>query len=115
MSSVFPLTQEVTRLRSGGVVTDPFGNEVPGAPVEDQIMVFAWWIGSSGEPYPSGHVERVISDASLIAAPGDFEPSDQVILPGAGVFEVEGRPANFDNNPWWSPGVETVALRKVEG
>ena len=115
MSSVFPLTQEVTRLRPGGVTSDPFGNPVAGAPVEDQVLVFAWWVGSSGEPYPSGHVERVVSDASLIAAPGDFDPSDQVILPGLGVFEVEGRPANFDNNPWWSPGVETVALRKVEG
>ena len=113
--TVFTLTQEVTRLRSGGVVTDPFGNEVPGAPAEDQVMVFAWWVGSSGEPYPSGHVERVESDASLIAAPGDFVQSDRVILPGVGVFEVEGRPANFDNNPWWSPGVETVALRMVEG
>ena len=113
--SVFPLTQEVTRLRAGEVGYDSHGNEVTGPPVEDQIMVFAWWVGSSGEPYPSGHVERVESDASLIAAPGDFEQSDRVILPGVGVFEVEGRPANYDNNPWWSPGVETVALRMVEG
>lgn len=115
MSSVFPLTQEVIRLRPGGTVTDPFGNELPGPPSEEPVLVFAWWIGSSGEPYPSGHVERVVSDASMIAAPGEFQPSDQVLLPGAGVFEVEGRPANFDNNPWWSPGVETVSLRKVEG
>lgn len=113
--SVFPLTQEVTRLRSGGEATDPFGNPVTGAPVEDQVLVFAWWVGSSGEPNLTGHVERVESDASLIAAPGDFAPSDQVILPGGGVFEVDGHPANYDNNPWWSPGVETVALRRVEG
>ena len=113
--SVFPLTKEVTRIRSGGVVTDPFGNEVPGPPTEDQVLVFAWWVGSSGEPNLSGHVERVESDASIIAAPGDFQPSDQVSLPGVGVFEVDGYPANFDNNPWWSPGVETVALKRVEG
>ena len=113
--SVFPLTKEVTRIRSGGVVTDPFGNEVPGPSSEDQVLVFAWWVGSSGEPNLSGHVERVESDASLIAAPGDFRPSDMVSLPGQGVFEVEGHPANFDNNPWWSPGVETVSLRRVEG
>ena len=113
--SVFPLTQEVTRLRSGEVGYDSHGNEVLGPPVEDQILVFAWWVGSSGEPNLTGHVERTESDASLIAAPGDFRPSDQVALPGVGVFEVDGYPANFDNNPWWSPGVETVALKRVEG
>lgn len=113
--SVFPLTQEVTRLRTGGMSTDPFGNPVPGPPSEEQVLVFAWWIGSSGEPSLSGHVERVDSDASLIAGPGEFKPADQVVLPGGGVFEVEGHPSNYDNNPWWSPGVETVALRRVEG
>ena len=113
--SVFPCTIEVTRLRSGGMSDDPFGNPVPAPPSEDQILVFAWWIGTSGEPSMAGHVERVESDASLIAEPGDFKPSDQVVLPGAGLFEVDGYPANFDNNPWWSPGVETVSLRRVEG
>ena len=113
--SVFPLTQEVTRLRSGPAGYDSHGNEIPSTPVEDQILVFAWWIGTSGEPGAAGHVERVESDASLIAGPGEFKPSDQVLLPGHGMFEVEGHPANYDNNPWWSPGVETVALRRVEG
>lgn len=113
--SVFPVTQEVIRLRPGGDDTDPFGNPVPGAPVEEPVLVFAWWIGSSGEPNLAGHVERVDSDASLIAEPGDFTPSDQVILPGQGVFKVDGHPANYDNNPWWSPGVEMVDLRRVEG
>lgn len=113
--TVFPLSQEVTHLKSGPPGEDPFGNPVPGVPVEEQVLVFAWWIGSSGEPTPSGHVERVDSDASLIAGPGVFKPSDQVILPGHGVFEVEGHPSNYDNNPWWSPGVEMVSLRRVEG
>lgn len=113
--SIFPLTQEVTRLRSGEDGTDAHGNQIPGPTEEDQVLVFAWWIGSSGEPQLPGHVERVESDASLIAGPGDFLPTDHVVLPGHGVFEVEGHPSNYDNNPWWSPGVETVALRRVEG
>lgn len=113
--SVFPLTQEVTRLRSGSDGVDAHGNVIPGLPVEDRILVFAWWVGTSGEPNVSGHVERVESDGSLIASPGDFLPSDQVLLPGHGVFEVDGHPANYDNNPWWSPGVESVQLRRVEG
>lgn len=115
MAGMLPLTQEVTRLRPGGVVTDPFGNEVPGVPTEDQVLVFAWWVGSSGEPNLSGHVERTESDASLIGAPGDFLPSDQVILPGVGLFEVEGYAENYDNNPWLKPGRDTVRLKMVEG
>lgn len=115
MSSVFPLTQEVTRIRAGHVGYDAHGNEIPGVVSEDPVRVFAWWIGSSGEPNLPGHVERVESDASMIAAPGDFQPSDRVVLPGSGEFEVEGHPSNYDNNPWWSPGVETVELRRVEG
>ena len=113
--SVFPLTKEVTRLRSGEVGYDSHGNEVTGPPVEDQILVFAWWVGSSGEPNLSGHVERTESDASLIGAPGDFLPSDQVILPGVGLFEVEGYAENYDNNPWLKPGRDTVRLKMVEG
>lgn len=113
--TVFPLTKEVTRLRSGGVVTDPFGNEVPGAPVEDQIMVFAWWVGKSGEPGLAGHIERVDSDATMFAPTGEFTASDQVGLPGVGVFEVLGRPGNWDHNPWWPPGLEQVDLKLVEG
>lgn len=113
--SVFPLTQEVIRIRSGTSGRDAHGNEITGPPVEDQILVFAWWIGSSGEPGTAGHVERVESDASMISAPGEFKPSDRVALPGHGVFEVEGHPANYDNNPWWSPEVDMVQLRRVEG
>lgn len=113
--SVFPLTQEVTRLRPGQAGWDSHGNEISGTPLAEQVRVFAWWIGSSGEPNTPGHVERVESDASLIAAPGDFRPADHVQLPGAGEFEVDGHPSNYDNNPWWSPGVEMVQLRRVEG
>lgn len=113
--SVFPLTVPVTRCRPGPDVTDPLGNPVPGPMVEEQVLVFGYSLGSSDEPNLSGHVERVDSDASLIAGSGDFSPSDEVVLPEWGRFVVEGRPANFDNNPWWSPGVETISLRKVEG
>ena len=113
--SVFPLTQEVTRLRSGGTVTDPFGNEVAGPPSEDQILVFAWWVGSSDEPGLAGHIERVESDATMFAPSGEFTASDQVVLPGVGVFEVMGRPGNWDHGPWWTPGLEQVDLKLVEG
>lgn len=113
--SVWPLTQTVTRLRPGGVVTDPFGNPVPGPPSDDQVLVFAWWIGSSGEPGVAGHVERVDSDATLFAPSGEFTASDQVELPGVGVFEVMGRPGNWDHNPWLVTGLEQVDLKLVEG
>src|SRR5690625_7725073 len=99
--SVFPLTQEVTRLRAGPSGRDAHGNEITGPPTEDQILVFAWWIGSSGEPGTAGHVERVESDASMISAPGDFKPSDRVALPGHGVFEEIGRASCRESGEVW--------------
>lgn len=112
---MFPLTQEVIRLRPGGIVTDPFGNEFPGPPSEEPVLVFAWWIGKSDEPGLAGHIERVDSDATMFAPSGEFAASDRVALPGVGVFEVMGRPGNWDHNPWWSPGLEQVDLKLVEG
>lgn len=115
MSSVWPLNEEVTRLRAGEIGYDSHGNEVAGPPVEDLIKVFAWWIGKSSEPGTPGHVERVDSDATMFAPAGEFVASDQVALPGVGVFEVMGRPGNWDRNPWLVPGLDQVDLKRVEG
>lgn len=114
--SVFPLTQKVTRVRPGEDTTDPFGNPVPGPSTEVEVLVFAWWIGSSGEPGLSGHVERVESDATVFAPPGVIKATDEVRLPGIDdVFRVMGRPGNWDHNPWWMPGLDQVDLKLVEG
>lgn len=112
---MFECEYPVMRHRPNGTVTDPFGNEVPGGTVAETVMVFAWWIGQSSEPGMSGHVERVDSDATMLAPTGEFTSSDEVELPGVGRFEVIGRPGNWDHNPWWRPGLEQVDLKLVEG
>ena len=123
MEAELPLTEEVRRIT---VVTridkDPLGNEETVEVEQDEpVPVFAWWIVSSSEPVLAGH-ERLLVDARMIAATGEFSASDKVILPGitdrAGDpvrFAVEGRPENVDHNPWLHVGREVVNLKEVSG
>lgn len=113
--SVFPLTQPVGRIRAS-TGTDEMGNTVPlpGDPDNpDEVLVFAWWVSSSGEIDLGEHQERVTADAAIICEVGAFVPSDQVVLPGYGLFEVQGKPENYDANPWWSPSRDVILLRQA--
>lgn len=118
-----PLTVPVHRLTTViRVDKDRLGNDVRVEVEEDEpVLVFSWWIVSSSEPVLAGH-ERLIADARMIAASGEFSPSDIVKLPGvttssgsAARFKVEGRGENVDHNPWLHVGREIVNLKEVSG
>lgn len=123
MEGALPLTQAVTRVATvTRIDKDRLGNDVT-VEVEspDPVKVFSWWIVSSDEPVLAGH-ERLIVDARMIAAVGEFSPTDKVELPGytdgAGVpvrFAVMGWPENVDHNPWLHVGREMVNLKEVSG
>lgn len=117
MEEDLPLTQEVTRVRTTqSWETDELGNKVPVEVRDDEpVLVHSWRIVSSDEPILAGH-ERTTVDARLIAAVGDFSPTDKVELPGQpGQFHVIGRAVNVDHNPWLHVGREIVNLKEVSG
>ncbi|WP_141564617.1 hypothetical protein [Dietzia alimentaria] len=117
MEDDLPLTQEVTKITvTQSWETDRLGNRVPVEVREDApVLVHSWRIVSSDEPILAGH-ERTVVDARMIAAVGDFSPTDKVELPGMPVvFEVVGRAVNVDHNPWLHVGREIVNLKEVSG
>lgn len=108
----FALTQEVTVRRR---MTRPGGF----GPVEDvgdpeSLMVFGWYVTGGQEARPDGHIYAVEWDAVVLApVAASLAPGDHVVLPGAGEYQVFGPPGQWDANPWWSPGLAQVRLKKV--
>lgn len=77
-------------------------------------LVFAIYTGSSEEPKVAGH-DRVIVDGSMIGPAGIVSPHGRVTHNTLGAFEVVGEPEDYNNNPWFQPGVVVYNLRRVEG
>lgn len=86
--------------------------EVPGTP--ETVTVFGWYVGGRVEGRPDGHVYQVEWDATLYApVEAHIHAGDRVRLPGVGEFTLVGEPSNWDNNPWFSPGLVEVRLKRV--
>lgn len=92
-----------------------YGEEVRSKGIPTPLLVFGWYINGGEEFGSDGHVNQVSYDASVLAKTGDLGVDDEVLLPGHGWFRVDGPPANYDNNPWWSPGIQQVQLVRVSG
>ena len=110
----WPLTVPVTRHRVTRGAVDDLGNDT--TTVEDtEVMVFAAWVPSSDEQLLAGH-DRVLVDAKLAAPIDAFRDDDEATVDTiGGRFVVDGRPENYEANPWWSPGLEIVNLRRIHG
>lgn len=112
MSAEYPLTVPVTRVRRTVGPPDGLGNDTE-IEVAETVLVFAWSQVNPMEPVVAGH-DRLQVDVQMYADPGDFLPDDAVVLDAGLPFEVIGEPNNYDHNPWWSPGVEVINLRRVQ-
>lgn len=112
MRTDYPMTVPVIRHRRTVGPPDDLGNDTEIEETET-VFVFAFAQVSPQEPVVYGH-DRIQVDVQMYAAPGDFLPDDAVTLDAGPVFEVVGEAQNYDNNPWWSPGVEVINLRRVQ-
>lgn len=112
MSAEYPLTVPVRRVRREVGPPDDLGNDTE-VETTETVLVFAWAQINPQEPVVAGH-ERLQVDVQMFAGPGGFLPDDAVVLDAGPPFEVIGETLNYDNNPWWSPGVEVVNLRRSQ-
>ncbi|MBF6133507.1 hypothetical protein IU501_10900 [Nocardia otitidiscaviarum] len=113
MSSDIPLPYNVIHRAYMGAGEDAHGNEIPtyAAPIE--VPSF-WWSPSSTEPALAGH-DRVLVDLVLVVDSAlTITPRDLFDVDG-NEYSVIGYPQDYDHGPWWSPGVQPVNLRRVEG
>ena len=95
---------------------DPFGNQVE-TPTSQRseipVDVVGWSAPSAQELATAGTLNRVAWDVDLYAPTGAVSHEDRVRLDDA-LFEVESV-ENYDNGPWWTPGLDVVHLRRVGG
>lgn len=104
---------EVPLQRHSFGLEDEYGNDIEGWGDAESILVFGWEPVSITEPVLAGH-DRIVADVTLYA---DVETGianrDRLVLTGV-VYEVLGEPGDPNNNPWWSPGLVSVQLRRTE-
>jgi hypothetical protein len=100
---------------------DGYGNTLPVfTPAKDQpgveYPVCGWWLPTSVEE--SGNKRRVITTL-VLAAPKSFpaNPYDLVDVPADGgtQYEVIGEAEDYNQGPWWQPGVVVWNLQDVSG
>lgn len=97
----------------GNPVLDPHGNEVDDYADPVEKKVFGWEPPRSSEPALAGH-DRLVVDIKLYAPRSiGVREHDQFLLDGE-LFDVIGLPEDPNNNSWWSPGLVTVNLHRVE-
>lgn len=109
------LAQTIKHEAFDGSQRDSRGNVIEAWKPAVDVAVFGWHTGKSAEPQIPGH-ERVTVDGQVFA-PESWKPQprDRVILPGAGRFEVQGFPEDYNHGPFgYRPGV-AVNLRQVSG
>lgn len=111
----FPLNCWVEVHREGDPVIDRFGNQRPRPDHWERVQVFGWAVNQTSEGDQTS-VLRTYNQLSIYmpheAIPA---PSEKIRLPNGTVWEVEGNPENYDNNPWFAPGLDVVRCKKVEG
>lgn len=111
--TVFPLGQTVEVYTPGEPITDAHGNDIPGVGSWEPVKVFAWAVNKVSED--GGEFTLRTIDELTVYAPVAFHPGGRVRLPDSSEWEVQGNAEDYNNNPWWSPGLLVVHCRKVEG
>lgn len=112
MSKDFPLTVNigVRRYRDGG--KDAYGNPRPGYAPPEAVEVFAVAVGGVEDP-TQAHPEAAEHTLKVYAPVGlGISDRDRIDYLGQ-TFEVDGRPGDWNDNPWWSPGLVEVRCKEV--
>ena len=111
----YPLNEWVEVHRAGQPVVDRFGNKRPSLDHWERVKVFGWAVNQTSEG-DQASVLRTYDQLTVYmphkTAPA---PSEKIKLPDETIWEVEGNPEDYDNNPWFAPGLVVVHCKKVEG
>lgn len=112
VATEYPATQPVTlyRMEEG---ENGMGDPVHTWPYGESVNVIGWYVTGGTETAPNGHVYAVDYDAAVLAPAGlNVGLDDRIELPGVGIFDIDGAPANWDNGPWWNPKARQIKLKR---
>lgn len=107
-----PLQFTVGWLRSTEV-PNSMDDLVPGYAPRVDLDVFGWDVSGGTESVNSASVQVSYDAVVYAATETGIRATDRIELPGYGLFEVDGPPGNWDNNPWWTPGLIEVRLKSL--
>lgn len=110
----YPCNVELAVRRYQHGALDAYGNPRAGYGAPETAKVFAVVVGGAEDPtqtHPEAaeHTLKVYAPASL-----NIGDRDRIVYQGSS-FEVDGRPGDWDANPWWSPGLVEVRCKEVLG
>lgn len=92
----------------------PRGNEIEAFGTVEEQHVHLWYL-DEGELPAEGHAERRVFNATCYPPTSlRTKSGDRIELPGEGWFKVV-KVADYDNNPYFVPGIVDVKLRRVDG
>ena len=109
----FPLAFTVEVYTPGTPTTDAHGNQIPGVGSWSDQGVFGWAVNKIEEE-GGDHLLRTV-DVLTVYTPVGFPASGRVRLPDGSEWDVQGNAEDYNNNPWWTPGLFVARARKVEG
>lgn len=113
MSTQFRCEYPIEVLRRA-VQTNDFGDEIEVSGEPETVLVFGWYVGNGLEGRADGHVYQVEWDATVYAPiEADIHAGDRIRLPRIGEFTIVGEPSQWEANPWWSPGLVAIHLKRV--
>lgn len=114
MTTEWPLTVPVVLMRRVGGGVDEYGDPLPERFSEENVMVFGVAVGGD-EPVTATRPERVRHDLTVYAPTSLQVGARDRIRHRGEVFEVDGPPGDWDENPWWSPGLAQIRCNRLEG
>lgn len=109
----FPLKQRVKVLRSMETKKNRHGDLEEGFFPPKSEAVAGWAVPSTEETQSAELSGRVVIDLNLFAPPGIAGQHDEVLI-GRDRYRVESV-SDYQNGPFWAPGLEQYGLTRVEG
>lgn len=111
---VFPCRVPIVLLRQLEDASDEYGNPTSRW-AREHILVFGVHTGGSDEVATATHPDATRCDLTVYApSSAGIDDRDRFEWKGI-VYEVDGAPANWDMNPFWSPGLVQANCNKVVG
>lgn len=113
--TVYPLKYEVKTRKVTGQGADRFGDTTLEYEDWENKPAFGWEISRNTETTGDSIIRT--TDKMKLYAPPETNPGPggQIQLSNNTTWEVEGNPDDYNNNPFFTPGLLVIHAKKVEG
>lgn len=97
------------------MVEDPLTGKLlprPGETVDQPV--FGWSVQQSVEKVSADGASSWLQERlQLIGPPEVITAEDKIVLPDGSEWALEGNAEDYNNNPWWSPGLVVYYAQRM--